>query len=409
MGKLKALDISRLPCGMHPDGDGLYLQVTGAGARSWIWRFSINANTRYLGLGSASAVSLKRARELAADARRLRAEGIDPIERRREERNAEEVEQAKAMTFKQCADAYIAAHEGSWRNAKHRQQWRNTLSTYVFPVIGTLPVQEVDTGLVIKIVEPIWASKSETASRVRNRIELILNYATARKFRQAGDNPARWRGHLDILLPKRSKVSKVEHHAALPYDELGKFMADLRHRTSTSARCLEFTILTAARTSEAIGATWDEFDLRTKVWTIPGERMKSGRQHRVPLSTRAIEIILTQEARREGDYVFPGIRGSGPLSNMALLAMLRVMNRADVTAHGFRSTFRDWAAERTKFPSEVVEMALAHAIGDKVEAAYRRGDLFEKRRKLMAEWAEFCGKTVSAQGKVIDIGSRVTA
>jgi integrase len=408
VGKLTALDVTRLPSGVHLDGDGLYLQVSGAGGRSWIWRYALQGKTRYLGLGSASAIPLKRARELAAEARRLRAEGIDPIERRREQRSVKLVEQAKSITFEQCAEAYIVAHEPSWRNAKHRAQWRSTLSTYVYPIIGALPVQSVDTALVTRIIEPIWAKKSETAGRVRGRIELILDYATARKYRQ-GDNPARWRGHLDKLLPKRSKVSKVVHHAALPYLELGAFMAELRRRESTSARCLEFTILTAARTSEAIGAEWDEIDLSTKVWTVPAERMKSGREHRVPLSSRALEIIRERQARREGDYLFAGMRGGNPLSNMALLAMLRVMGRADLTTHGFRATFKTWATERSNFPREVVEAALAHIVGDETERAYQRGDLFEKRRRLMDAWSEFCGKSVRiSNNKIVDMNSRVS-
>jgi integrase len=392
MGKLTALGVERATKpGLYSDGDGLNLQVSGAGARSWIFRYSLRGKARYLGLGSATAISLKRARELAAEARRLRAEGIDPIERRRDQRVAEQLQQAKTMTLRSCGEGYIAAHEAAWRNEKHRQQWRSTLATYVYPVAGDLPVQDIDTSLALKILEPIWRKKPETAGRVRGRLELILDWAKARGFR-AGENPARWRGHLSNLLPRRSKIAKVKHHAALPYDELGAFMADLRARPSTSARCLVFTILTAARTSEATGATWDEVDLVAGLWTIPGPRMKSGRQHRVPLSGRAADIISEQRARRDGAYVFPGMRDGMPLSNMALLAMLKVMGRADLTTHGFRSTFRTWGAERTNFAREVVEAALAHIVGDETERAYQRGDLFDKRRRLMVAWAEFCDK-----------------
>jgi integrase len=408
MEKLKALDVLRLPPGMHPDGQGLYLQVSSAGARSWIWRFTLHSKERYLGLGSVTAIPLKRARELAAEARRMRAEGIDPIERRREQRTAQLVEQAKSMTFKQCAEAYVAAHEPSWRNAKHRQQWHSTLATYVYPVIGALPVQSVDTSLVTRVIEPIWLKKSETAGRVRGRIEVILDYATVHKYRQ-GDNPARWRGHLEVLLPKRDKVNKVKHHAALPYDRVGEFMADLRRRESNSARCLEFLILTAARTAEAIGATWDEIDLQAKVWTIPANRMKADREHRVPLVPRAIAILRQMQTRRESDYVFAGMRDGAPLSNMALLAMLRVMHRVDLTVHGFRSCFRTWAAERTNFPRELLEAVLAHVVGDETERAYQRSDLFDKRRRLMDAWAEYCGKAMPAGNKVINISSHAPA
>jgi len=384
---LKALDVQRLPVGIHLDSGGLYLQVSGANARSWIYRYTLHGHERRLGLGSASAIPLKRARELAAEARRLRAEGIDPINNRREQRNARLVEQAKAVTFRDCAEAYIATHEPSWKNAKHRQQWRNTLATYVYPLIGPLPVQAIDVTLVTKIIQPLWLQKTETASRVRGRIEAILDYATVHKYRQ-GDNPARWRGHLEEALPDRAKIAKPEHHAALPYDKVGAFMSDLRRRESTSARCLEFLILTAARTSEVIGATWDEIDLATKVWIVPANRMKGGREHKVPLSPRAIEILHEQQSKRENDFVFPGRRG--PLSNMALIAQLRVMRRTELTVHGFRSTFRDWAAEKTDYPNHVVEMALAHTIESKVERSYRRGELLEKRCKLMDAWAQYC-------------------
>lgn len=395
MGKLTALAVTRpMKAGLHPDGDGLYLQVGGSGARSWIYRFTLGGKQRYLGLGSANAIPLKLARELAAQARQLRAQGIDPVERRRAERMAGRVELAKAMTFAQAARAFINSHEATWRNAKHRQQWSNTLSTYVHPVIGSLPVAEIDTGLVLKILLPIWNSKPETASRLRGRIELILDWAKVAGYRD-GPNPAAWRGHLEHSLPARSKVRAVEHHAALPYGEMPAFMASLRERQSTSARCLEFTILTGVRTSEAIGARWDEVDFETRVWTVPATRMKAGKQHRVPLSGRAITILHELSERREGEFIFPGGRSGRPLSNMAMLKMLALLGRDDLTVHGFRSSFRDWAAERTNFPSEVVEMALAHAVGDKVEAAYRRGDLFEKRRKLMDAWAEFCGMPAS--------------
>ncbi|MCH5374054.1 MAG: site-specific integrase, partial [Planctomycetes bacterium] len=300
----------------------------------------------------------------------------------------DELEAAKSKSFDECAAAYIAAHEVGWRNPKHRQQWRNTLSTYASPVIGRLPVADIDTDLVMRVLEPIWTSKPETAGRVRGRIESILDWAATRGYR-TGENPARWRGHLDHLLPKRSKVRRVRHHPALPYSEIGGFVAGLRDMDSVAARALEFVILTAARTGEVLGVRWDEVDFETGVWTIPAERMKNGREHRVPLSRAALDVLESVRPLRRNDYVFPGNRPKRPLSNMALTMLLRRMGHDGITVHGFRSTFRDWAAEQTSAPREVAEMALAHTIGDSVEAAYRRGDLFEKRRDLMASWAEF--------------------
>jgi len=386
--KLKPLDVQRLGPGLHPDGSGLYLQVAPGGSRSWLYRYSLHGKEHRIGLGSASAVPLKLARQLATQARQLRATGVDPLAQKRERRDAHLIEQASAMTFRQAAEGYIAAHESSWRNPKHRQQWRSTLEQYTYPIIGVLPVQSIDTAMVLKVLQPIWQDKTETASRLRGRIEVILDSAKALGYRN-GENPARWRGHLDMLLARPNKIAPHEHHAALPYVEIGSFLSDLRGRDSTSARCLEFLILTAARTGEVIGAQWNEFDLAAKVWTVPANRMKGNREHRVPLSDRAVEIVRLMQSRRENDFVFPG--RSGGLSNMSLLALLRNMGRC-LTAHGFRSSFRDWAAEQTNFPNEVCEMALAHAVGDKVEAAYRRGDLFEKRRRLMQAWSEYCAR-----------------
>jgi integrase len=406
--KLTTLDTMRLGDGMYHDAGapGLYLQVRNGGAsRVWIWRYSLAGKAHYLGLGSAreGRISLKRARELAAEARRLHAERIDPLARRREQLGEERVEQAKAMTFQQCAQAYIAAHEAGWRSATHREQWSMTLSAYVYPVIGVLPAQAVDTGLVLKVLEPLWTTKPETASRVRGRVESVLDYAKARGFRD-GENPARWRGNLDHLLPRRGKVAMVAHHPALPYAEIGAFMADLRRREGTSARCLEFAILTAARSGEVIGARWSEIDIEAKLWTVPPERMKGGKEHRVPLSARAVAIIRKLQDRREGDYVFPGRRTGAPLSNMTLWKLLRAI-RPGVTTHGFRATFRTWAAERTNFQREVIEAALAHIVGDATERAYARGDALDKRRKLMDAWSEFCGKPAQVTGKVVSINS----
>jgi integrase len=375
---------------MYADGCGLYLQVTERGA-SWIYRYMLNKRAREMGLGPLALFGLAEARAKALDARKLRHEGIDPIEARHASRAQMRLDAAKAMTFKQCAEAHIKAHCAGWRNGKHAAQWAATLATYAGPVIGALPVQAVDTSLVLKVVEPIWTSKPETAGRVRGRIEAVLDWAKARGFR-AGENPARWRGHLDKLLPAPSKVRRVEHHAALPYNDLPGFLVALRKQEAIAARALEFTILTASRTGETIGARWSEVDLLEKTWTVPEGRMKMGREHRVPLSARALAILEEMQAHRLADdgFVFPGGKPGKPLSNMAFLMLLRRMKRDDVTAHGFRATFKTWASERTAVQNEIVEAAMAHVVGSKVEQAYRRGDMFEKRRRLMQQWATFC-------------------
>jgi integrase len=307
------------------------------------------------------------------------------------------------MTFKACAEAYIDAHRAGWRNAKHADQWANTLATYAYPIFGAVPVQAVDVGLIMKVLEPIWTTKTETASRVRGRIESVLDWAKARGYRR-GDNPARWRGHLDNLLARQSKIQKVQHHAALPYGQIGTFVVNLRKQEGIAARALEFTILTAARTGETIGARREEINDDATVWTVPAKRMKvDTHEHRVPLSPAASAIAKHILQSHKGEFLFPGGKAKKPLSNMAMAAVLDRMGRDDITVHGFRSTFRDWAAEMTSFPREVAEMALAHVVDDKVEAAYRRGDLFEKRRRLMEAWATYCAKR-AAGGKVVPIG-----
>jgi len=389
--------------GRYGDGGGLYLQIGPTGAKSWLLRYMLNRKAREMGLGAVALVPLAEAREKAIEARRLVKAGTDPLDARQAEQARARVESVKAITFTECAAAFIAAHEATWRNPKHRQQWSNTLTTYAGPVFGDLPVAAVDLALVLKALEPIWTEKPETASRLRGRIEQVLDWATVRGYRQ-GENPARWRGHLDKLLPARSKVATVEHHAALPYAEIAAFLADLRGRDALAARALEFVILTGARTSEALNATWGEIDLAAAMWTIPGERMKAGREHRVPLSPQAVALLADLGKVREVgcDWVFPGTRPKRPLSQMALLMLLRRMGRGDLTAHGFRSTFRDWAVEQTAFPREVAEAALAHVVGDKVEAAYRRGDLFDKRRRLMEAWADY-GYQPAGGGAVVPL------
>jgi integrase len=304
------------------------------------------------------------------------------------------------MTFDECAAGYIKAHKESWHNAKHRQQWENTLATYVAPVFGTVAVGDVDVGMVMKVLEPLWSAKPETAGRVRGRIEAVLDWAKARGFRE-GENPARWRGHLSNLLPARAKIRAVKHHAALPYADVGAFMTDLRTREGTAADALEFLILTAARTGEVIGTRWPEIDFAARMWTVPGARMKAGREHRIPLTTAAMDILERMKVEG-GDFIFPGTKVGQGLSNMALLKVLERMGRGDLTAHGFRATFKTWASERTNFPRELVEAALAHVLDDKTEAAYHRGDMLEKRRRLMDAWAEFCAKRTSA-GTVLNL------
>jgi integrase len=401
VSKLSAVSVKNASRrGYYSDGGGLYLQVSPTGAKSWVFRYKVDGKLYEMGLGALHTVGLGEARTRARQCREHRLDGLDPLAVRKAARMQAVLDAAKGMTFRQCAEGYIAAHRASWRNGKHRDQWSNTLATYVAPVFGGLPVQAIDTALVMKAIEPVWSQKPETASRVRGRIEAILDWATARGHR-AGENPARWRGHLDKLLPKKTKVRRVEHHAALPYREITAFMADLRQQEGVGARSLEFAILTAARTGEVIGARWDEFDLGERVWTVPAERMKAGREHRVPLSEPALAILQDLGKIRRGEFVFPGDRADRPISNMTMLMLLRRMGRGDLTAHGFRSTFRDWVSERTTFPAEVAEMALAHTVSDKVEAAYRRGDLFQKRRQLMDAWAKFSTAPPATGAKVV--------
>lgn len=362
--------------GRHGDGRGLFLYVKPSGSRSWVLRYQVQGRRRDLGLGSYPDVSLAMARERASEARRLIANGEDPIAKR---------QQAKPKTFKDAALELIESKRPGWKNAKHAAQWTSTLETYVFPKIGPVQVAKIETADVIGTLTPIWSEKPETANRVRQRIEAVLDYASALGIR-TGDNPARWRGHLDHLLPKPTKVRAVKHHAALPHADIATFLADLDTRKGVSTRALAFTILTAARSGETRGMTWGEVDLEQRVWTIPAERMKAGKEHRVPLADAAIAYL---GPRRANDtLVFESEAKPGrPISDMSMTAVLRRMGRDGITVHGFRSTFRDWAGETTGFPREVIEAALAHGIKDRAEAAYARSDLFDKRRDLMVAWA----------------------
>lgn len=389
--RLSALQVQKLKePGYYCDGAGLYLQIAKGGSKSWVLRYTVNRKPREMGLGSLATFTLAEARRRATEQRQKLADGIDPIESRLNTQLQNRLASAKIITFDRAAEGFIAANESGWRSDKHGEQWRNTLKTYASPVIGNLPVSTITTALVMKVLEPIWSTKTETATRVRGRIEKVLDWAKVQGYR-SGDNPAAWKGNLAEALPKPSKVADAGHHAALPWTEISAFMKDLRAMHGTGALATQLIILTAARTSEVIESTWSEFDLEARLWTIPKERMKGFREHRVPLSPQALAVL--KKIKEEGirsPLVFPNAKGEKAISNMTCLAVLKRMGRSDLTVHGFRSTFRDWAAESTNYPRDVCEMALAHAIEDKSEAAYRRGDLLEKRDSLMKDWANFC-------------------
>jgi integrase len=372
---------------------GLYLQLYPAGG-SWLLRYERGGRERWMGLGRVEVLSLTEARAKARAAHQLLADGVDPLDAKRAKLATEALAAAKVVSFAEAAQSYFEQHSEKWKNRKHAAQFLSTLKQYAYPKIGALPVSDVDTAAVLRVLEQsyhggrsIWFAIPETADRLRGRIESVLDFAAVRGFRK-GDNPARWKGHLDNVLPARS--SKVAHHAALPFTEISAFMTELREREGIAAAALQFTILTAARTGETIGAQWDEIDLAKKLWTIPGERMKMKKEHRVPLSDAALKLLRSLPTETEPGFVFIGPRAGAGLSNMAMAAVLKRMGRDDVTVHGFRSCFRDWSAECTAFPNHVLEQALAHSIGDGVEKAYRRGDLLEKRRKLMSDWAKYC-------------------
>ncbi len=416
IGKLSPVGVrNETKPGVYGDGAGLYLNVGPTGGKSWLFRFMRNGTAREMGLGPVHTIGLAEARERAKAARKLLLDGIDPLDARRAERTrkaAEAAAEAATMvTFRMAAAGYIRDNKAAWRNAKHAAQWPATLESEVYPMIGNLAVSDVTTGHVTRILTPIWNIKPETASRVRGRIETVLDYAKVHGWRN-GENPARWKGHLDNVLPRRGKVAKVAHHAALPWAEVGAFVAELEKRPGVAALAFRFTILTAARTGEAIGAWWSEIDLQAALWTVPPSRMKGGIEHRVPLSAGALDVLREAATLRHTEPdspVFPGgSNGTSTvgLSDAAMLWVLRRMQRSDLTVHGFRSTFRDWASETTSYQREVVEAALAHAVGDKTEAAYRRGDLFEKRRRLMEDWAAFCGRVASRGALVAFAGAR---
>lgn len=388
--QLTILKVKNARPGKYCDGGNLWLYVSAGGAKNWVFRYMREGRAREMGLGGFPDTTLAEARELAAGYRKQSAGGVDPLEHRKEERKRSALQSAQGLSFTQCAQAFIEAHQPGWKNAKHAKQWSSTLATYGAPVLGELPVAEVGTDHVMRVLSPIWNTKNETASRVRGRIESVLDWARVRGYRE-GDNPARWRGHLDKLLAKRAGVAKVRHHRAMAYADLPSFKSRLIIQDGMAALALAFTILTAARTSEALNATWDEIDLNSKTWTVTADRMKAGVAHRVPLSSQAVALITQCQDSQSSEFVFPGARYNRPLSSMSMLMLLRRMGLGDVTVHGFRSSFRDWCAEQTPFSREVAEAALAHVLANKAEAAYRRGDIFDKRAELMQAWADFVG------------------
>lgn len=401
-GGLKAKQIEAAKPNAKPykltDARGLFLLVMPNGAKHWRWKFRLQGKERQAAFGSFPDVSLAEAREKMEEARRLVKAGQDPVA----QKHAQTKPAARAVTFRQLAERYVDGREDDWKNPKHRQQWRNTLATYVYPEIGEMPVAEIDTSHIEKLLTPIWRDKPETASRVRGRIEAVLSYAKTLKLR-SGENPAAWRDNLaHTTLGKRKR--QVSHHAAMDWREIGAFMAKLRDQPGIGARALEFTILTAARSGEVRGAKWAEVDLGAALWIVPAERMKAHTEHRVPLSERALAVLEAMRPfQRDGGLVFPGVKSGTSLSDMTLSAVLRRMGLGHLTVHGFRSTFRDWCAEATAYPRDVAEQALAHTLRDKVEAAYRRGDMLDKRRRLMNDWAEHCGREVVVVGEVVPL------
>ena len=409
INRLTALQVQKLSKpGYHADGAGLHLCVKATGGKSWIFRYRYGGKEREMGLGPLHTVSLAEAREKALAQRKMLLDGVDPLAAKHASEVQRKLAEASVITFDTAATSYIASHRAGWKNEKHAEQWTNTLTTYASPVFGSLPVADITTPLVLRVLEPIWTTKTETASRVRGRVEKILDWCKTQGYR-TGDNPAAWRGHLENLLSAPQKTKKVEHHPALPWREIGAFMQALRTMPGAAALATEFIILTNCRTSEAIEARWSEIDTVEKRWTIPAARMKAAKEHTIPLSDAALAVLQRLKAEtKEGEFVFPGGKKNTPLSNMACLALLKRMGRSDLTVHGFRSSFRDWAGEATAHPREVIEHAMSHQLKDKAEAAYQRGSLLERRRVLMADWANYCAQP-AATGVVVALHSTKSA
>jgi integrase len=388
--ELTALAVSKLRrTGLHAVGGaaGLGLKVMPSGSRAWVLRTVVAGKRREYGLGGFPTVTLASARERAKAMLDQLFEGIDPAETKKQSKSALAAQRARAVNFKSLAEQYIAQHEASWKNAKHAAQWTSTLEAYAFPVCGHMVASDINTATVLRILEPLWLKKTETASRLRGRVEAVLDYAAAKGLRE-GPNPARWKGNLALTLPAKRKVSPVEHHPAIPVQDMPKFFKSLQQREGTAARALEFLILTAARSGEVRGAQWSEIDLNKKIWTVPAERMKAKREHRVPLSTQAITLLKSLESKNAGALIFPGSKPTAKLSDMALTVLMRRME-INAVPHGLRSSFRDWVGEETGHPREVAEMALAHIVANATEGSYARGDLFEKRKLMMQDWATY--------------------
>ncbi len=409
VNRLTAMQVQKLSKpGYHADGAGLHLCVKASGGKSWIFRYRFGGKEREMGLGPLHTVSLAEAREKALAQRKMLLEGVDPLAAKQASEVQRKLAEASVITFDSAATSYIASHRAGWKNEKHAEQWTNTLTTYASPVFGSLPVADVTTALVLRVLQPIWTTKTETASRVRGRIEKVLDWCKTQGYR-TGDNPAAWRGHLENLLSAPQKTKKVEHHPALPWREVGAFMQELRTMPGTTALATEFIILTNCRTSEAIEARWSEIDMQEKRWTIPAARMKAAKEHTIPLSDAALAVLQRAKAEsKESEFIFPGGKKNTPLSNMACLALLKRMGRGVLTVHGFRSSFRDWAGESTAHPREVIEHAMSHQLKDKAEAAYARGSLLERRRVLMADWAQYCAQPAAA-GVVVPLQSAKSA
>ncbi|MDR3424063.1 MAG: tyrosine-type recombinase/integrase [Alphaproteobacteria bacterium] len=412
IGKLTTLAIGRAKKkGLYGDGGGLYLQVSPTGSKSWLFRFLLNGKAHAMGLGPLHTVTLAEARVKATDCRKLLVAGFDPLNAKKDRQVQARLAATKGTTFEACAKAYIEAHKASWKSEVYTVKYGQTLEKYAYPIIGRLPVQSIDTTLVMKVLEPVWQKKTATAKKIRSRIECVLDWAKVREYRQ-GENPARWRGHLENLLAKPSKLVRIKHRAALPYAKINGFLQSLEGRDGIGVQALKLLIFTACRSNEVLGAAWDEIDFENRVWTIPAERMKAGKEHRVPLTAPALAVLKERkrESQKLGEneepnpYVFLNPQDKKPCSGEVMATLLKRMKRQDITVHGFRSTFRDWAAEQTSFPREVAEAALAHTVGNQVEAAYRRSDLFEKRRLMMEQWARYCQKPqAEAENKVLEM------
>ncbi len=386
--------------GRHADGNGLYLQVSQSASKSWLFRFMQDGKSREMGLGSINSVSLAEARALAIECKRLLRDGIDPIKKRRERLAQTKAEQKDIFTFKRCAAEYLKAHSAGWKSDRHAEIWASSVKRYADPIIGEMPIHLVDRGHIMRILDPIWRTKTETAKKLRGRLESILDWATVQDYRK-GENPARWKGHLDKLLPKPSEVSKVKHFPALPYQQIYSFMEELRQREAPSALALRLIILTACRSGEIRGAVWPEVDLDAATWTIPADRMKAGKEHVIPLCPEAVSILQSLPRMANSDYLFSSAKSGKPLSDVVFKKLMERMERTGITTHGFRSTFRDWAAEQTSFPREVIENALAHQLKDKAEAAYFRSNLLDKRRELMNQWGEYARRSPGGVENII--------